>query len=250
MAKLFDFQLVFTQIPKLLEYLPVTMELAGASMLAGVLLGLILALIRIKKIRVLTPLAGFYISLVRGTPILVQLYIAYFGIPMFIKWINLKTGSDYIPANIPGFVYAVTALAINQSAFDSEIIRAALQSVDRGQIEAANAIGMTYFQTLRRIILPEALTVALPGLGNSFIGVIKGTSLAFTCAVVEITAKGQILAGRNYRFFEVYVSLAIIYWVITIIIEQLIKFFEKKTKLPAQVEMYVPEAEGVQEEAV
>ncbi|MBQ9643260.1 MAG: amino acid ABC transporter permease [Lachnospiraceae bacterium] len=239
--KLFDFGLVFSQIPKLLEYLPVTLELALVSMLAGTLLGLLLAIMRMKKVRVLSQIAGFYISLVRGTPILVQLYIAYFGIPMLIKWINLKTGSNYVPANIPGFVYAVTALAINQSAFDSEIIRASLQSVDRGQIEAASSIGMTYFQTLRRIILPEALTVALPGLGNSFIGVIKGTSLAFTCAVVEITARGQILAGRNYRYFEVYVSLAIIYWVITIIIEQLIRLFERKTRIPDQVEQYQPE---------
>lgn len=96
---------------------------------------------------------------------------------------------------------------------------------------------MTYPQALRRIILPEAIEVALPTLGNSLISIIKGTSLAFTCAVVEITAQGQIIAGKTYRYFEVYVSLAIIYWVITLIIEQLIRIIENKIRIPDQVEL-------------
>lgn len=114
----------------------------------------------------------------------------------------------------------------------AEVIRASLESVPKGQIEAANALGMTYFQALRRVILPEAIVVALPSLGNSFIGLIKGTSLAFVCAVVEMTAAGKIIAGRTYRYFEVYVSLAIIYWIITIIVEQGIKLIEKKIRIP------------------
>ncbi len=127
------------------------------------------------------------------------------------------------------------ALAINESAFNAEIIRASLQSVDKGQIEAAQSLGMTYLQVLKRIILPEAIEVALPSLGNSFIGLIKGTSLAFTCAVVEMTAQGKILAGRNFRYFETYISLAIIYWVITIVVENTIKVIEKKIRIPDQV---------------
>ena len=103
------------------------------------------------------------------------------------------------------------------------------------QIEAAHALGMTYPQTLRRIILPEAFEVALPTLGNSFISIIKGTSLAFTCAVVEITAQGQIIGGRTYRYFEVYVSLAIIYWLVTLVIEQIIRVIENKIRIPDQV---------------
>lgn len=245
MAKLFDFKLVFTQIPSLLRYLPITLELAVLSTLFGFLLGLVIAVIKIRKVRVLDKIASFFVSVVRGTPILVQLYIAYFGIPMFIKYINQKTGSAYNAAAVPGFVYAMAALAINQSAFDAEIIRAALLSVNPGQIEAAEALGMTYGQALRRIILPEAVTVALPSLGNAFINAVKGTSLAFTCGVVEMTAQGRILSGRNYRYFEVYVSLALIYWVLTIIIERLIRLFEKKTSIPEQVELFHPgEAPG------
>lgn len=235
-GKLFDFKLVFTQIPDLLRFLPITMELAVASTLFGMLLGLLIAIIKLKHVRVLEKFATFYVSLVRGTPILVQLYIAYFGVPMLLKFINRQTGSDLKVAAIPGFVYAVLALGFNQSAFNAEVFRAALQSVDKGQHEAAAAIGMTGAQALRRIIIPEAMTVALPSLGNSFINAIKGTSLAFTCAVVEMTAEGKILSGRNYRYFEVYVSLAIIYWAITIIIEKILKFVEKKISIPEQVE--------------
>ncbi|MGO5544078.1 amino acid ABC transporter permease [Blautia sp. HCP3S3_H10_1] len=237
MGKLFDVSLVFTSIPELLEKLPITLELAVLSMLLGLLLGLVMAIIKMKKIKVLTQITNLLISLLRGTPVIVQLYVAFFGIPMFFKVINQKFGTDLAVADIPGIAYAMVALGLNQAGFMAEIIRSALQSVDNGQIEAAHALGMTYAQALRRIILPEAIEVALPTLGNSLISIIKGTSLAFTCAVVEITAQGQIIAGRTYRYFEVYVSLAIIYWVITLIIEQGIRIIENKIRIPDQVEL-------------
>ncbi|MBQ9280880.1 MAG: amino acid ABC transporter permease [Treponema sp.] len=236
MGKIFDFKLVFTQIPDLLRFLPVTLELAFLSVFIGLLLGLAIALIKIKKVRILYRIATIYISLLRGTPILVQLYIAYFGFPMLFKYINLRFGTDFHVADIPGFVYAVFAMALNHSAYNAEIIRSALLSVDEGEIEAASALGMTYFQVLRRIILPEAFTFALPSLGNTMISAIKNTSLAFTCAVVEITAQGKILGGITYRYFEVYVSLALIYWFITLVIEQIVKWGEKKMAIPEQPE--------------
>lgn len=232
---LFDFQQVFINIPDILRFLPVTMELAIGSMIVSLIIGLILALIKIKEVPVLKQLATVFISVIRGTPILVQLYVTYYGIPMLLKYINYSTGSDYNVNGVPAILYAFVALAINEAAYNAEIIRASLQSVEKGQIEAAHSLGMTYFQALRRIILPEAIVVALPSLGNSFIGLIKGTSLAFVCAVVEMTAQGKIIAGRNFRYFEVYISLAIIYWVITIIIEQIIKVIEKKIAIPEQV---------------
>ena len=239
--KLFDFQQVLKNIPELLAYLPITLELALLSMAMGLLLGLLLAIIKIKQIPVLRQLSAVFVSIIRGTPVLVQLYIVYFGVPMFLKYLNQQYGTNLAVANIPGFVYAVMALGLNSSAFSSEMIRSALMSVGKGQIEAANAVGMTYGQALRRIILPEALTVALPTIGNSLISAIKGTSLAFTCAVVEMTAQGKIIGGRNYRNFEVYVSLAIIYWIVTVVIEQILKFTEKKLAIPDQVANYVPE---------
>lgn len=241
MAKLFDFKQVFTNIPELIKFLPITLELAILAMIIGLILGLILAIIKIKKIPVLDKLAAIFVSVIRGTPVLVQLYIVYFGVPMFFKSLNQKYGTNFAVADIPGFVYAMLALGLNSSAFSSEMIRSALLSVGKGQLEAASALGMTYGQALRRIIIPEALTVALPTIGNSLISAIKGTSLAFTCAVVEITAQGKIIGGRNYRYFEVYCSLAIIYWIVTIVIEQILKVTEKKLAIPEQVDNYVAE---------
>ena len=128
----------------------------------------------------------------------------------------------------------MVALGLNQAAFDSETIRSAIQSVDKGQIEAAKSMGMTGLQVLRRITLPQAITVALLPLGNSLIALIKGTSLAFTCSVVEITAAAKITAGKSYRYFEAYCSIAIIYWVITFVLERILVLIEKKTSIPAE----------------
>lgn len=157
MGKLFDVSLVFTSIPELLGKLPITLELAVLSMLLGLILGLVMAIIKMHKIKVLTQLTNLLISLLRGTPVIVQLYVAFFGIPMFFKAINQKFGTNLAVADIPGIAYAMIALGLNQAGFMAEIIRSALQSVDNGQIEAAHALGMTYPQALRRIILPELL---------------------------------------------------------------------------------------------
>lgn len=228
MPNIFDIELVFTLIPKLLKYLPVTLELTAISMLAGLLLGLLLAIVRIKKIPVLYQLSVVFISFIRGTPILVQLYLSYAGIPLLLKYYNFHHDTSLNVNSIPSIFYVLLALSLNEAAYNSEIIRAALLSVDKGQIEAAHSLGMTYGQVLRRVILPEAFIVALPTLGNALIGLMKGTSLAFVCSVVEITAQSRILAGNNLRFFESYCSLALIYWGMTILIERAIALLERR----------------------
>lgn len=235
MSKLFDGKLVFTQIPTLLEYLPITIELTLVALIIGWVIGLLLAMIKIKRLPVLSQLAALFVSIVRGTPVIVQLYLTYFGIPIALKYFNYYNGTSYNVNTVPPILFAIIALGLNQSAFDSETIRAAIQSVDKGQVEAAKALGMTGKQILRRVLLPQAVTVALPSLGNSLIALIKGTSLAFTCSVVEMTARGKIIAGNNYRYFEVYCSLAIIYWLLTIIIEWIFKYIEKKMSVPEDV---------------
>ena len=235
MSSLFSIKMVFQQIPYIIKYLPVTLELAVISMAVSLVMGLLIALIKIKNIRVLKAIANIFISIMRGTPLLVQLYVAYFGIPILLKAINLKLGTNLNIDGVPNIVYALIALSFNESAFNAEVIRAALQSVDRGQTEAANALGMTSLQSLRRVIIPEAFTVALPSLVNSFISLLKGTSLAFTCAVIEMTAEAKILGGRTFRYFEAYVALAIIYWCVTFIIEQIMKRVEKKLAIPEDV---------------
>ncbi|MDO4288263.1 MAG: amino acid ABC transporter permease [Eubacterium sp.] len=236
MAQLFDFKAVLTQLPEILAYLPTTLLLAISSMAIALVAGMVLALIKVKRVPVLRQLTALYISVVRGTPVIVQLYIAYFGIPMITKYIYLQNGWDYQNNTGSGIVYAIIALSINESAYIAEIFRGSLAAVGQGQIEAASAIGMTYGQTFRRIIFPEMMTVALPGLGNSFIGLIKGTSLAFVCAVVEMTAQGKIIGGRTYRYFEVYVSLAIIYWLLTLVVEWAVRGLERRMAVPEQAQ--------------
>jgi polar amino acid transport system permease protein len=239
MPNIFDIKLVFTQIPELLKYLPVTLEITILSMILGLIIGLILAMIKIKQIPVLYRISAIFVSFTRGTPILVQLYLTYYGIPIFLKYYNYYNGTNYNLNSIPSLLFVLVAFSLNEAAYNSENIRAAIQSIEKGQIEAAHSLGMTSFQVLKRVLLPEAFVVALPTLGNALIGLLKGTSLAFVCSVVEITAQGKILAGSSYRYFEVYVSLAIIYWVLTIIIEQGIKFIEKRISIPDVIQNQV-----------
>ncbi|WP_238915608.1 amino acid ABC transporter permease [Clostridium sp. YIM B02555] len=244
MPNIFDFKLVFTQIPELLKYLPMTLEITILSMIFGLIIGLIVAIVKIKQIPVLKRIIAIFVSFTRGTPIIVQLYLTYYGIPILLKYYNYYNGTNYNLNNIPSLLFVLVAFSLNEGAYNSESIRAAIQSIDKGQIEAAHSLGMTSLQVLKRITIPEAFVVALPTLGNALISLLKGTSLAFVCSVVEMTAQGKILAGSNYRYFEVYVSLAIIYWVLTIIIEQIIRFVEKRMSIPDSIQNQIAK-EGV-----
>lgn len=232
MLNLFDFSVVYKDFWGMLAYLPVTLELTVASMAFGLVFGFLLAVVRIRRIPILKQLTDFFISIIRGTPILVQLYITYFGIPILFKYINYYQGTNYVVANISPMIYAIVALALNQSAYNAVTIQAALEAVSKGEIEAAASLGMTGLQRMTRIVIPEAVELAIPSLGNTLIGLIKGTSLAFSCSVIEMTAAGKILAGSDYRYFEAYVALAIIYWLLTIVIEQLIGLIVNLVKVP------------------
>lgn len=239
MADYFKPELVIESIPKLLELLPITLELTLAAVVMGFLLGLLIAIVRMYKVPVLSQIFGLFVTVIRGTPVIVQLYLVYFGIPVLLRYINFYYGTNFNINGIPGIVFAIIALGVHQSAFNSETIRSALQSVERGQIEAAQALGMGRLQVLTRIIIPEAACVALLPMGNAVISLVQGTSLAFTCSVVEMTAQSKIIGAKSYRYFEVYCALALIYLALTIILEQLIKLIEKKINIPEQV----PEAD-------
>jgi polar amino acid transport system permease protein len=162
--------------------------------------------------------------------------MTYYVIPMILQYINLRWKTGYSIKNVPDLLFVFITFGLNEAAYNSEIIRSALQSVQKGQIEAAESLGMNYFQVLRRVILPQAVLVAIPPLGNALIGLLKGTSLAFVAGVIEMTAAGKIISGRNFRFFEVYLALAIIYWALTIVIEQVIRLLEKYASIPAQID--------------
>ena len=231
MADLFDTQIFFSSIPELLRFLPVSLLITAVSMIAGLGLALVFAVIRMTKLPILSQIVTVVISFVRGTPLIVQLYLTYNGIPLLLKYINLKQGTDLSINDVPPLLFVFVAFAVNEAAYNSETIRAAFGAVDRYQIEAAESLGMTFGQVLRRIIIPEAATVAILPLGNSLISLLKGTSLAFVAGVTEMTAQSKIISGANFRYFEVYLALALIYWVLTIFIELLIRFLEKNMRI-------------------
>lgn len=228
MPKLFDISYVIEGIPELLPYLPITLEIVLVSALFALLLGFVVAVVKIKEIPVAKTIASVYVSYMRGTPLLVQLYVAYYGIPMIVEYSNFYFGTDYSINDISSMIFVIFAFSLNEAAYASETIRAALLAVDKGQIEAGESIGLTPRQVFFYIILPESLKIAIPSLGNIFIGLLKGTSLAFVCAVVEMTAASKLIAGRNLRFFEMYISLSLIYWSLSIISAQFFRYIEKR----------------------
>ena len=227
----FSFDKLWNRIPKLLEYLPITLLLTVVAFVISTLLGLLIAVIRVKKVKGLNVITKVFLSIIRGTPLIIQLYVMRYGMAAILRAFN-----GGITVRVDGIWYAFLALGLYQAAFTSETIRAAIESVDKGQIEAAQAMGMTYPQILRRVIIPESIEIALPGLINSLIGLFKGTSLASACGVIEITYKNTLISGNDYRYLEGYVALAIIYWAITFILEQLNKVIEKKVRIPDEVE--------------
>lgn len=227
-GQLFNWRSVFDALPKILERLPVTLGLTLAGAFFGLFLALLFAIVKIKRVKVLYPIQALFVSFLRGTPILVQLMLTYYGIPLFLKALNTKYGLELNINAIPAQVFAITAFAFNEAAYTSETLRAAIQSVNPGEIEAARSLGMTEWQVYRRVIIPNAAVVATPTLINTLIGMTKGTSLAFNAGIVEMFAQAQILGGSDYRYFERFISVALVYWGVSIVIENLGRFIENK----------------------
>lgn len=237
-VKIFDVSFLLSSFPRILAALPVTLELTLVSTVFGLLLGFGLAMVKINKPRVLTPLCALFVSFMRGTPQLVQLFLAYYGLPLVVKSLNASLGTALNINHVPAIVYAFVAFSLNESAYFSENIRAAILSVDRKEIEAAKSVGMTSAQTMLRIVLPQAIVVAVPNLGNSIISLLKGTSLAYTITIMDVMGAAKAAAGRNLRYFEVYVAVSLIYWACSLILERLVHWIEKKTNI---LEKKVPE---------
>lgn len=154
--------------------------------------------------------------------------LTYYGIPLLLKALNQSLGTDWNINAIPAAVFAVVAFAFNEAAYASETIRAAILAVDPGEMEAARSLGMTESQVYRRVVFPNAAVIALPTLINNLIGLTKGTSLAFNAGVVEIFAQAQILGGTDYRYFERFISVSLVYWAVSILIEQLGRWWERR----------------------
>jgi len=218
MQSSFDLQYIIELMPILLKYLGVTMEMALWGFLFALMLSLSLALIRVFKVPVAHHLAALFISFFRGTPLLVQLFILYYGLPQFMP---IFIGMD-------AFTAAIIGLSLHFSAYMAESIRAAILGIDKSQMEACLSLGMTRLQAMKRIILPQASRVATPSLMNYFIDMIKSTSLAFTLGVAEIMAKAQMEASSSFKFFESFLAVAVIYWVVVLFFTRIQHLLEKR----------------------
>jgi len=202
----FNVMLLLQSVPLLLKGALYTVELSFGSMVIGLVLGFGLALMRLSRRTWLRRIARVYVSFIRGTPLLVQLFLIYYGLPQF--GIRL----DPIPSALIGF-------SLNMAAYTSEILRAAISAIDIGQREAALAVGMTRFQIMHRIVLPQAARLALPPLGNSFVSLVKDTSLAATIQVPDLFRQAQLITARTFEVFTMYISVALIYWGVSALLD-------------------------------
>ena len=199
-----DFDYMLGLVPILLGYLPLTLEMAAAGMACALVLACLLAVIRVTRIPGLNAVALLFISFFRGTPLLVQLFLFYYGLPQVLSFLT----------TIDGITATIMGLTLHFSAYMAESIRAAIVGVDRSQTEAALSIGMTNGQLMRRIVLPQATRIAVPTLMNYFIDMIKATSLAFTLGVTELMGATQKEAAGSFLYFEAFITVALIYWAI------------------------------------
>ena len=229
--KIFNWAAFVQAFKPIISRVPTSFIITLVAMLIGLILGLFLALIRINNIPILNQIRMVFVSFIRGTPIYVQLLLTYTGIPLILKATNLNYGTTYNINDISPMLFVILTFAFNEAAYNSETIRAAIESVDTGQIEAAKSLGMTNVQVFWRVTLPEAATVAVAPLGNSLMGLLKGTSLAFVAGVIEMTAEAKIFGGSNFRIFESYLAVALVYWAINFVFENLIRLLERKLQI-------------------
>ena len=211
-----DLDYMLELVPVILGYVPLTLAMAAAAMVLALILAALLAVERVFRVAWLDWAVVLFISFFRGTPLLVQLFLFYYGLPQVLS----------VLTNIDGVTAAIMGLTLHFSAYMAETIRAAILGVDRSQWEAAQSIGMTQTQMMRRIILPQAARVAAPTLVNYFIDMIKGTSLAFTLGVTEMMGAAQKEAAGSFLYFEAYLVVAMIYWVIVEALSQVQKRLE------------------------
>ena len=222
MGKYFDVSYMIQAFPQLLNYVHVTVLITVISAILGVILGSIIAIIRLKKVPVLNQLFIVFISFMRGTPFLVQLFLIYFGVPEIMSHMGLNM------KNVPGLVFVYAVFTLHIAAYSAEIMRSSIDAVAPGEKEAAKSLGMTEFQSYVRIILPQAFTMSIPPLTNLVIRMLKGTALIFNVGVVDMMRKADLMGGNSQRYLELFVDAAIIYGILIIIVSLLGRLLEKR----------------------
>lgn len=213
----FDYSFLLKLLQIMLKYVKITIALSLISLLFGLLLAFVITLIINAKVPVLSSMVKVYVSFFRGTPLVAQLFFLYFGLIQVIPALK----------GLNGFTAVIIGLSLNSAAYCSETLRGAISSVDKGQMEAALSFGMTYFQAMKRIVLPQAARVAIPALTSNFADIVKGSALAFTLGVTEIMAAAQSEAASNYKFLEAYTCVILVYWALI----STIGFIQKKLEV-------------------
>lgn len=212
--------------PKLLATLPITLLIIIISAILGLLLSIGVTYLRIKNFKILGTFLEMYVSFMRSTPILIQLFIVFYGLPVLMRSLGFTMDFGAITS-------CIVALIIYNGAYLSEILRPAYLSVDRGQHEAADSLGYTPFEKFRKVILPQLTPIALPGLGNAVVYLVHDTSLIFTIGVVDIMGQAKLILANNYgeNKIEMYLTIALLYWLVCLVSDRIIKLFEHFTYL-------------------
>lgn len=223
MEKYFDLSYMWEAFPVLLPFLKVTFIVVGFSVLFGTAFSIVLAIAKVGNNRFFRKLANGYTTVLRCTPSIVLLFLIYYGIPAVgaqFGW-NLN--------DIDKIIFVITAFSLQFAAIMSEVVRSAYESIDQGQYEAGVSVGLTSFQVHWRIIVPQALVVAIPNFGNALIALFQEGALAYTIGLIDVVGKAELIIAANYstHALEVYLALAIIYWILSILIEQLFLKVEK-----------------------
>lgn len=210
-----DYTIILEKLPQLFKGAIVTMEVSIFSLLLGTAIGVVFAFFRISSIKVLRGISGFYIWIVRGTPLIVQLFILYFGLPQ-------------LGIRLSGMTAGILGLGLNTGAYVTEIIRSGIQSIDTGQMEAALSLGMSYPKAMRRVIGPQVIKVTTAPLLNQFIISLKNSSLVSLVTITELMRSGEQLIYTTFRSFEVYTTIAVFYLAMCSVLMGIAKYVENK----------------------
>ncbi|GGA23029.1 amino acid ABC transporter permease [Psychrobacillus lasiicapitis] len=221
MGKVFDPSLILEFIPTLVKYLGVTLEILVASIFLGTIIGIAAAIPKLFHIPIVKQLVTIYISFIRGTPIIIQLFLVFYGLPAVLSIINIDI------SRMDALYFVVITYSLSNGAIFAEIFRGAISAVEFGQTEAAYSIGMTPFQNFTRIVFPQAIRVAFPNIANTVIGSLKDTSLAFTIGVMDMMGRGETIIAATAHALEVYIALSVVYYGVVLILEKGFKVFEK-----------------------
>ena len=215
---MFDFQLIVDSLPLLFQGACVTVQITAISVGLGLFFGLFIGIAQISRVAFFRIPAKIYVDFLRGTPLLVQIFMIYFALPLLIG------------TRIDPFIAAIVACSINSGAYIAEIFRAGIQSIDKGQMEAGRSLGLNWSQTMRFIIIPQAFKRIIPPLGNEFIAMLKDSSLVSVIGFEELTRQGQLVIASTYGAMEIWTAVALIYLLMTMPITRLVAYLEKRFK--------------------